>query len=187
MARVDERRVHDAADPKGRRHPYPKGHDGSRRHAPDVPRPSATVATGALYMFSANKCTGAHTPCMATGETICAHACALTGSMAPLLEMPLASIFGNVNDEKIVIRSLDRNSPYDAKGMAFLPAPEPPYILAKATSFAMQAEALTAVVPINVAARASFAIALPRGDRINSIRGEVGGGVDPGHHGIRAS
>ena len=35
---------------------------------------SATVATGALYMFRASKCTGAHTPCMATGETIWAHA-----------------------------------------------------------------------------------------------------------------
>ena len=40
-----------------------EGHDGSRRHAPDVPDPlPATVATGALYMFRASKCTGAHTP-----------------------------------------------------------------------------------------------------------------------------
>ena len=75
VARVDERRVHDAADAKGRRHPNPKGHHGRRRHAPDVAMRSATVATGALYMFRASKqCTGAHTPCMATGDTICAHA-----------------------------------------------------------------------------------------------------------------
>ena len=85
---------------------------------------SATVATGALYMFRASKCTGAHTPCMATGETICTRL-RTHRIMAPLLEMPFASILGRVNDEKIVIRSRDRNSPYDAKGMAFLPAPLP--------------------------------------------------------------
>ena len=117
---------------------------------------SATVATGALYIFRASKWTGAHTPCMATGDTIWAHACALTGSMAPLLEMPFASILGRVNDEKIVIKSRDKNNPYEAKGMAFLPAPLPPYILANATSFAMHADALTAVVPINVAATCVF-------------------------------
>ena len=70
--------------------------------------------------------------------------------------MPLASIFGSVNDENMVIKSRDRNNPYDAKGMAFLPAPEPPYIFAKATSLAIHAEALTAVVPINVAATCVF-------------------------------
>ena len=88
---------------------------------------AAAGARGTWYRLRASKWTGAHTPCIATGDTIWAHACALTGSMAPLLDMPLASIFGSVNDENMVIKSRDRNNPYEAKGMAFLPAPLPPY------------------------------------------------------------
>ena len=37
VPRVDERRVHDAADPEGRRHADAEGYYRSWRHAPDVP------------------------------------------------------------------------------------------------------------------------------------------------------
>ena len=76
--------------------------------------PTATrrVATGALTMLSASRCSGVHTTCIRGGDTSCATALAVDSSLlCPLATRALERAFGRKNAPPTVSASRVAKSP----------------------------------------------------------------------------